>query len=171
MRQCRVCGRTHGTPAPPKSLPDILGSWSPMVALRREGRALVVIATKDLGKGDLIDTSPTLWFDRPTEVRKMGVLNIEIGGPNPKGVFLAPAVYQCKTVEGTYVISELPPKWEGAVIPLGYGALYETGVGGTVNIHGSMVFEKDHLFIEWRATKDIRAGQQLRHGMGVHPRE
>ena len=98
-------------------------------------------------------------------------LRVSIGGPHPKGVYLAPAVYQCKMVDGSYEPNALSQTWEGAVIPLGYGALYETGVGGTVNIHGSMVFEKDHLFIEWRATKDIRAGQQLRHGMGVHPRE
>jgi len=112
-----------------------------------------------------------MWFDRPSEVAKMVQLNITIGGPNPKGVYLAPAVYQCKMVDGTYEPNALSQTWEGAVIPLGYGALYETGVGSTVNANGRLLFERHHLFVEWYATKDIKAGHQIRQGMGAYPRE
>jgi hypothetical protein len=126
---------------------------------------------RDIVAGQVFEKSPTIWFDRPSEVQKMTSLRVTIGGPNPKGVYQAPAIYQCKMVGGSYQPDALSQLWEGAVIPLGYGALYETGVGSTVNSNGRLVFEQHHLFVEWFALKDIKAGHQIRQGMGTYPRE
>lgn len=171
--KCRICGVEQGKwDYTHRSIPHVVGSFSPAMHVASTRGGLGVVATRDLQKGEVVERAPALWigdFASCLQIKGISVSHPVKRGQNvPLGryCFSAPLTDQCRIENNQFVCDAPPETWSGRAIPFGNGAMYNHAEKGTANLIWHLEFVGYRLFYTFTCLKDIPAGVELRHNYG-----